>query len=160
MVDTTSDDRNPVERPISRWKMDRFKINKGVRPDSRRAIPNILAVGAFLLLVTLNLLAYAGRLPTWALGWPYSDKVIHFLAYGCLTLGLFARLGKTRIRIGQGSFPLIIVLTTVIALSDEGLQSFSPARSLEFYDLLSNLAGISCAWLILPKTRRAANPQK
>lgn len=51
-------------------------------------------------------------------------------------------------------------MTAVTALWDEGLQSFSPARSLEFYDLLSNLAGISCAWLLLPKANHNSDPQE
>ncbi len=154
------DDRDPIKHPIPGQQMDRYSTCKDVQPFWSRTISNILAGGAFLILITLNLLAYAGGLPTWALGWPYSDKVIHFLAYGCLTLGLFVRLGYRRIRIGRGSAPLIIVMTAVTALWDEGLQSFSPARSLEFYDLLSNLAGISCAWLLLPKANHNSDPQE
>ncbi len=112
---------------------------------------NFLAGAAICMVITLNLLAYAGRLPLWALGWPYSDKVIHFIAYAGLTLGLSARLKHRRVRIGPFSIPLLLLLPTLITLGDEGLQSLSPARSLELADLLSNLAGISCAWVGLSK---------
>ncbi len=110
------------------------------------------------MVITLNLLAYAGRPPLWALDWPYSDKVIHFIAYACLTLGLFARLRHERVRIGRTSIPLILLLPALTALGDEGLQSLSPARSLELADLMSNLAGISCAWFGLSKIGSAAVP--
>ena len=129
-------------------------------PISGRKIGNILAGAAILMVLTLNLLAYAGRLPLWALRWPYSDKVIHFLAYAGLTLGLFARLGHQRVQIGSGSIPLIILLTTATALGDEGLQSLSAARSLELADLLSNLAGMACVWLGLSVARRRSIPSQ
>ena len=109
---------------------------------------NILAGAAIFMVITLNLLAYTGRLPLWALGWPYSDKVIHFFAYAGLTLGLSARLSHRRVRIGRTSIPLISLLPALTALGDEGLQSLSPARSLELADLLSNLR-----WDLQPKAK-------
>ena len=138
----------PPHAPFHRQKLlkpspDHIHSDTRSQTSSGQNIRNLLAGSAIFLVITLNVLAYAGRLPLWALNWPYSDKVIHFVAYAVLTLGLFARLGQQQIQIGGGSFPL----------GDEGLQSLSPARSLELADLLSNLAGISCAWILLSKTR-------
>jgi len=84
-----------------------------------------------------------------------SDKLIHALAYGVLCLlGLAAHPGKAAGR------RVVIGLLCYGALM-EGLQTYSPGRSMEGADILANglgvLAGALCTLAVGAIRRAAAN---
>lgn len=93
---------------------------------------------------TICLMAYMKLLPTRLLTWPFSDKVIHFLLVGSFAFWLNLLLRGRRI----GRVPLAILLPGALAFIEEGLQFFSPVRNAGPGDMLSNILGLCCFWLI------------
>ena len=70
---------------------------------------------------------------------PGSDKWMHLLTYGWLTLW-FLHLYPNR--------PLVVLPGLIgLGLLIEGLQSFSPHRSMELADALMNATGVLLAWV-------------
>jgi len=73
---------------------------------------------------------------------PYSDKVMHFLAYGVMG-GLFYRaLGKTFPNWNPSrTVSISILLTTLYGASDEFHQAFVAARTADVLDLAADFVG-------------------
>lgn len=86
---------------------------------------------------------------------PYSDKIIHFVAY-CLLAWLGGRhLLATR---RSGSLALLFVWAAVYAAyatADEWLQMFV-GRTMSFGDWLADLLGVAVATIVLALRRRPA----
>lgn len=87
---------------------------------------------------------------------PFSDKIFHFVYY--LGLGFvsarlsFFWLGKdpSRKRLAQLSAVLAVL---IYGLIDEWVQSFSPGRDVEFWDIFADFLGGCAAALIFPRYR-------
>ena len=78
--------------------------------------------------------------------WPFADKVMHFLLFGAVVFWLNLWLKGRTIRFGVWGIPVAILLPLTIALVEEGAQAFSPIRSVDVYDLISDLAGMLFFW--------------
>lgn len=91
-------------------------------------------------------MAYLDLLPKQLLAWPLSDKLMHGLLFGAVVFWLNLWLNNRPIAYRGWSFPLAIVLPFALALLEEGLQAFSPLRTADLTDLLSDLLGMFCFW--------------
>ena len=83
---------------------------------------------------------------------PYSDKLLHFIAYGIMA-ALFCRAFNSTERWRRRSghlFLLSVIATTLYGLSDEWHQSFVPGRAATAGDALADFAGsLAGTWLYL-----------
>lgn len=104
------------------------------------------------LVLLISEMAYLGLLPLHLLRWPLADKVMHFVLFGLLTFWLRFWLGGRALRWG---LPWAILLPFSVALFEEGIQAFSPRRSADLIDLLSDLLGMLFFWWL---AGRVANP--
>ena len=100
------------------------------------------------LVIIISQIAYMGLLPLHLMRWPLADKVMHFLLFGAVVFWLNLWLKGRTIRLGMWGIPIAILLPLTIALLEEGLQGFSPIRSLDAYDLISDLAGMLFFWAL------------
>jgi VanZ family protein len=91
-------------------------------------------------------MAYLGILPERLLDWPLSDKVLHFLLFGAIVFWLRMWIGERMVHWNTYSMPLVLLLAFTFALVDESLQYFSPLRTVNIADLLSNFAGMLFFW--------------
>lgn len=75
--------------------------------------------------------------------WPHFDKVLHTGVYALLGLLFYRALNTLAGLTGRRALILVlsVVMTTLFGLSDEWHQSFVPARSAEFADLLADFIG-------------------
>lgn len=99
---------------------------------------------AIVFLVTQ--MAYLDLLPKALLAWPFSDKVMHGLLFGAVVFWLNLWLNNRQLTYRRWSIPLAIALPFGLALLEEGLQTFSPLRTFDLTDLLSDLIGMCCFW--------------
>lgn len=93
-------------------------------------------------------MAYLGLRPTQLLAWPFSDKVLHGLLFGAVVFWLNLWLNNRQLTYRRWSIPLAIALPFGLALLEEGLQAFSPLRTADLTDLLSDLIGMCSFWLL------------
>jgi VanZ family protein len=73
-----------------------------------------------------------------------NDKLLHFLAFGCMTL-LAARLVHTSVQLYYCLFGLLVAGWII-----EGLQNWVPGRKFCWRDMAANAAGILVAALCSP----------
>ena len=100
--------------------------------------PQIAAV------ITITWLAYLHLIPHFVVMVPGSDKVMHFLLFGAVTF--FAELWLRDRRIV--GIPMSIALPATLACIEEGLQHFSPHRTMDIGDLICDLSGMTVAFLL------------
>ncbi len=105
-----------------------------------------VSYGAVALVVALATVAHLGALPTGWLTWPYSDKLMHLLLVGSLAFWFVMRWGDRRWTVAGLRVPLAVVAPFVLAAIEEGLQAFSPVRTAELGDLISDLVGLILFW--------------
>ena len=101
--------------------------------------------------VTITWLAYLHLIPSAIFVFPHTDKVMHFLLFGAVTF--FAELWLRDRRFLR--VPLSIAIPATLAGIEEGLQHFSPHRTMDIGDLLCDLAGMSLAFLLARAVHRA-----
>lgn len=109
-------------------------------PDRLRWLlfPQIAAV------VTITWLAYLHLIPRFIFVFPNMDKVMHFLLFGAVTF--FAELWLRDRRIF--GIPVSIAVPATLAGIEEGLQHFSPHRTMDIGDLICDLSGMTLAFLL------------
>lgn len=93
-------------------------------------------VATLAVVLVLALVPLATRVPIMA-----GDKLIHFLAFTWLTvwfMGVFEPRMSLPVVAGLAAYGVLIEL----------LQSLTPYRSAELYDVLSDLTGIGTGWLL------------
>ncbi|GAB4452412.1 MAG: hypothetical protein Kow0031_34840 [Anaerolineae bacterium] len=105
----------------------------------------------------VSMMAYLGLLPFNLLSWPLADKVLHFLLFGAIVFWLNLWWHDRAVIVGGRALPLAIVVPLSLALAEEGLQHFSPIRSMDVTDLLSDLAGMVFFWWLSLRVIRAQN---
>ena len=99
------------------------------------------AIFGFILL-----LAYTGNLPTQLAVIPHYDKPAHLILYAVATY-LGHRILQWR-QIGPIFCPVWVMAFTGITIIEEGIQAFSPNRSLGWGDLVMSLLGVALGyWL-------------
>jgi undecaprenyl-diphosphatase len=119
------------------------------RPD--RSVWRWLLWPQIALVIIISLVAYLNILPQQLLTWPFADKVLHFILFGMVAFWLNLWLQGRAMRWGGWSMPVAILLPLSVALFDEGLQHFSPIRSMSLSDLLADLAGLLLFWSLSRK---------
>ena len=72
---------------------------------------------------------------------PFSDKVLHALGYGILTLLLFRTLREVSSRTVQGAFLTSAAYTVLWGIIEECNQHTIPGRYFDFGDILANAIG-------------------
>ena len=126
-------------------------------------------VTALWLLAIILLSATASLRPALLLKWtpylPGRDKTGHFLLMG--GFAAVAVLGFAGRRIGARTISAwtILLVVTLIVVTEEGLQRWLPSRTLSLEDLAYSLAGVfscgalACAWRAFRRGRdRAQDP--
>ncbi len=111
------------------------------RPDWRWLLWQQVAV-----VIIISQIAYMGLLPLHLMQWPMADKVMHFLLFGAVVFWLNLWLKGRTVQLGVWAIPVAILVPLTIALVEEGAQSFSPIRSVDIFDLASDLAGMLFFW--------------
>ncbi|HEX9924555.1 MAG TPA: VanZ family protein [Anaerolineae bacterium] len=101
--------------------------------------------------VIVSQMAYLNILPTRVLEWPFVDKTLHFLLIGSIAFWLNLWLRGRTIKVGSWAIPLAVLIPFFLALLEEGVQFFSPVRSADLFDLLSDLAGLLFFWWLSHK---------
>jgi len=101
--------------------------------------------------VIVSHMAYLSILPTQVLQWPLVDKTLHFLLIGSIAFWLNLWLRGRTIKVGSWAIPLALLIPFSLALLEEGVQFFSPVRSADLFDLLSDLAGLMFFWWLSQK---------
>lgn len=101
---------------------------------------------AFFLFILFR--AYTGTLPSQLAQIPFYDKIGHVVLY-CLAAYLGHRLLRYRhIHLLSFRLPLFPLMFGIFTAVEEGLQSFSPNRTLDAIDLIASFAGIGLGyWL-------------
>ena len=94
--------------------------------------------------ITITWLAYLQRIPSFIMVFPHMDKVMHFLLLGAITF--FAELWLRDRRVF--GIPMSIAVPATLAGIEEGLQHFSPHRTMDVGDLICDLAGMTLAFLL------------
>lgn len=98
------------------------------------------------IVIVVTQMAYLGLNPTTLLTWPFADKVLHALLFGAVVFWLNLWWNGQRVPYRGWSAPLAIALPFALALLEEGLQAFSPLRTADLTDLLSDLIGMITFW--------------
>jgi VanZ family protein len=100
-------------------------------------------------------MAYLDILPLWALRWPLADKILHFLLIGSIAFWLNIWFRGRTVPLLRWAVPLALLIPLTIALLEEGAQLYSPLRTADLTDLLSDLAGLLFFWGLSQKMIRA-----
>jgi tetratricopeptide (TPR) repeat protein len=102
----------------------------------------ILAIGV----ASLNV--FGNELNTLFVRYPGIDKVLHTVGYVGLFLVVFWLTGSLASDRGTRA-TWAAALTLLLSLGDEALQALSPARSLEAFDVVANVAAVSLGCVIV-----------
>jgi len=100
------------------------------------------------IVIVVTQMAYLDLNPTALLRWPFADKVLHALLFGAVAFWLNLWLNDQRVVYRGWSAPLAIVIPFSLALLEEGMQAFSPLRTADVTDLLSDLIGMIAFWWV------------
>lgn len=112
---------------------------------------------ALALLVTQ--MAYLDILPLHLLAIPYTDKFLHFLLIGSIAFWLNIWFRGRTVSMFRWAVPLALLIPLTIALLEEGAQLYSPLRTADLTDLLSDLAGLLFFWWLSQRLiRRELTP--
>jgi hypothetical protein len=95
---------------------------------------------SIVLVVSMSILAYAGRVPAWVAPNDF-DKVLHFSMCGALVFFLDRALGGRNAWRGTWAPPLAALLILVPVAIEEYLQRLSPVRSSSIWDFTADAAG-------------------
>jgi membrane-associated phospholipid phosphatase len=107
---------------------------------------------ALALLVTQ--MAYLDILPLRLLAIPYIDKFLHFLLIGSIAFWLNIWFRGRNMSMFHWAVPLAILIPLTIALLEEAAQLYSPLRTADLTDLLSDLVGLLFFWWLSQKMIR------
>lgn len=103
------------------------------------------------IVIVVTQMAYLDLLSLHLLRWPWIDKFMHFLLFGAVVFWLNLWLRGQSMRVGPWAVPVAIVFPLLVAIVEEGAQSFSPLRSASFADLTSDLVGMLFFWWLSAK---------
>jgi undecaprenyl-diphosphatase len=109
---------------------------------NRRRMVSWLLWPQVSLALVITFMAYLGLIPYFLLTWPFADKALHMLLIGSLAFWLNLWLPDLQLAYGRLRVPVAIVLPFALAAVEEGLQSYSPRRTFDLGDLVSDLVGL------------------
>lgn len=110
-----------------------------------------LLYGAIFL--TIMALAYTGHLASYLTKY---DKLGHVVLYFLATYLGHRALGHRRIQLLHYRVPLFPLLFGLFTTVEEGVQSFSPHRSLDAGDLIASFVGIGLGYWLAERDRKRA----
>lgn len=105
-------------------------------------------------------MAYLDFLPWWLLSWPLADKVMHFLLVGSIAFWLNLWLAGRTVPLWRWSVPVAFLLPFTLAALEEGIQSFSPYRTADLTDLLSDGLGLLLFLWLSQRILQAGTPHR
>lgn len=98
------------------------------------------------VVIIITQMAYLDLLPWGLLEWPLADKTLHFVLFGLVVFWLNLWLEGSVLRVGRWLLPLAVLLPLLIATSEEIAQNWSPLRTADWLDWLSDLGGMLFFW--------------
>ncbi|MCL4297192.1 MAG: phosphatase PAP2 family protein [Anaerolineae bacterium] len=107
------------------------------------------------IVTIITQMAYLDLLPWSLLAWPLADKVLHFVLFGLVVFWLNLWLEGSALRWGRCLLPLAVLLPLSLATSEEIAQSWSPLRTSDWLDWLSDLSGMLFFWWLSRSVLRA-----
>jgi polysaccharide biosynthesis protein VpsQ len=111
-------------------------------------IAALLYAIAFLIIL---ILAYTGNLPPQLKLIPHHDKIGHVVLYSIATYLGHSLLQGRRFHNGLPVFPILFAIFTIV---EEGVQGFSPNRSLDSIDLILSLLGIGLGFQLSERSQK------
>lgn len=103
---------------------------------------SVVYAGIFL---TILVFAYQGNLPAFL---TQNDKLAHLVLYAIATFVGHRAFNRHRLSLVNRSLPTFPFLFLLFTIAEELVQSFSPNRSLDAWDLIASIAGIGAGyWL-------------
>jgi hypothetical protein len=115
-------------------------------------------VALVLLVLAENL--FGGELSAFFLRFPGIDKVLHTLEYALVMVCVHVLARRAAGTTNVAVLPIALAVAIGIAVLDESLQRLFPSRSVEAFDFIANLAGITLGWVFVrrpaPRVRFAA----
>jgi membrane-associated phospholipid phosphatase/VanZ family protein len=106
------------------------------------------------LALIVSHMAYLHILPQTFLSIPFVDKLLHFLLIGSIAFWLNIWFKGRSVPVWGWYIPLALLLPFSIAFVEEMAQYFSPVRSADPADLLSDIAGLLFFWWLSQKIIR------
>lgn len=122
------------------------ELNKPTRQRQSRNQSRIwlgLAIAYTGIFLTIMVCAYLGKLPGFL---TQNDKVAHLLLYAIATFIGHRALNRRSIAFKTLALPAFPLLFTLFTTVEELLQSLSPNRSLDLWDLIASFAGIGLGY--------------
>jgi hypothetical protein len=111
-------------------------------------------VGALLIIFAL---AYMRLIPAKLNDIPYYDTIGHVVLLGLAAYLGYRASNRAAFRFGPVVIPLVPIIVFCLAIVEECLQSLSPYRTFDLFDLVSDAVGITlfCAIdVVLRRTKR------
>jgi hypothetical protein len=102
-----------------------------------------------LLILIIFALAYLKYIPTALEAIPYYDSIGHFVLYGIWGYLFAQTFQKTIFVVAKIKVPLGTLIILPIAIIEECLQSLSPVRTFNFFDMGWGILGISVACCLI-----------
>ncbi len=98
------------------------------------------------LAVLITTMAYLDLLPV-KLGFPYADKLMHFILFGLVAFWLHIWLGGRTLSLGPLRLPLAVIIAFCCAVPEELAQGWSSIRALEGLDIIDLAGMLVFAWI-------------
>jgi Tfp pilus assembly protein PilF len=112
----------------------------------------VAAGGAALVALVFAQNLFGRELNAFFLKMPGIDKVLHFLEYVLVVVGVHAL--PRRVISDAGTRVRVAVIAGVLLASlDESVQLLVPTRSVEVLDLIANVAGVLLGWVLVRRPR-------
>jgi VanZ family protein len=92
---------------------------------------------------TILLFAYQGKLPGIL---TQNDKLAHVILYAIATFVGHRAFNRRRIKVASRLLPLFPCLFMLFTIIEELVQSFSPNRTLDGWDLIASVVGIGLGY--------------
>jgi tetratricopeptide (TPR) repeat protein len=106
---------------------------------------------AALMVLVLSMNVFGQELNALFLRYPGIDKALHVLGYMTAYAAIYWLAGNLT-HDGDARARWAAVLTLALSAADESFQALMPARSLEAFDVVANVAGVVLGWAIVRRT--------
>ncbi|MDX2244828.1 MAG: VanZ family protein [Leptolyngbyaceae cyanobacterium bins.302] len=121
---------------------------QGVRERWFWVVLGVIYAGIFL---TILVFAYQGKLPSFL---TQNDKVAHLILYAIAAFIGHRLFNRHHLAFNGFSLPLFPLMFLLFTIAEELMQSLSPNRSLDAWDLIASIAGISVGYWLGQQGRR------
>lgn len=113
-------------------------------------LTSLICIGFFVFILWIIYLANTGQQSIFfdlVKQIPYGDKLGHIIIFALLTFSVNLATRLKIIVLGPVKFFVGSLLVSLFAFGEELSQYFYPSRTLDIYDLIANIAGISLSSL-------------